>query len=139
MLTARHGNVNAEILTHAINPRVIVTNNGTRKVAQPDAMNIFFTSPRVEDVWQIHFSQLSGQEYTVPGLFIANIIDQQQQAMPVAPLPPPPQGPQTPPPPEHNGKAYYIKISAQPDGVITVMNMRNGLSKTYGAKPAGES
>src|SRR5207247_8617877 len=59
-------------------------------------------------------------------------------AMPVAPLPPPPQGPQTPPPPEHNGKAYYIKISAQPDGVFTVMNMRNGFSKTYGAKPASD-
>jgi len=138
LIAGRHGNVNAEFLAHALRPRVVVTNNGTRKGAQPDAMKIFFTSPRVEDVWQIHFSQLSGQEYTVPGLFIANIIDQQQQAMPVAPLPPPPQGPQTPPPPEHNGKAYYIKISAQPDGVFTVTNMRNGFSKTYGSKPASD-
>jgi len=138
LIAARHGNVNAEFLAHALRPRVIVTNNGTRKGAQPDAMKIFFTSPRVEDVWQIHFSQLSGQEYTVPGMFIGNLIDQQQQAMPVAPLAPPPPGPQAPPPPEHNGKAYYIKISAQPDGVFTITNMRNGFSKTYGSKPASD-
>src|SRR2546426_43045 len=138
LIAARHGNVNAEFLAHALRPRVIVTNNGTRKGAQPDAMKIFFTSPRVEDVWQIHFSQLGGQEYTVPGMFIGNLIDQQQQVMPVAPLPPPPPGPQAPPPPEHNGKAYYIKISAQPDGVFTITNMRNGFSKTYGSKPASD-
>jgi competence protein ComEC len=134
LIAARHGNVNAEFLAQALHPRVIVTNNGTRKGAQPEAMKIFFTSPGVEDVWQIHFSQLSGQEYTVPGMFIANLIDQPQNAMPVAPFPAPPQGQQAPPPPEHNGKAYYLKISAQQDGVFTVTNSRNGFSKTYGAK-----
>ena len=138
LIAARHGNVNGEFLAHALRPRVIVTNNGTRKGAPPEAMKIFFTSPGVEDVWQIHFSQLSGQENTVPGMFIANLIDQPQQSMPVAPLPPPPQGQQAPPPPEHNGKAYYVKISAQPDGVFTVTNMRNGFSKTYGSKPASD-
>jgi competence protein ComEC len=135
LIAARHGNVNGEFLAHALRPRAIVTNNGTRKGAQPEAMKIFFTSPGVEDVWQIHFSQLSGQENTVPGMFIANLIDQPQQAMPVAPLPAPPPplpGQQAPPAPEHNGKAYYVKISAQPDGVFTVTNMRNGFSKTYG-------
>ena len=134
LIAARHGNVNAEFLAHALRPRAIVTNNGTRKGAQPEAMKIFFTSPGVEDVWQIHFSQLSGQEYTVPGMFIANLIDQKQDVMPVTPLPPPPQGQPAPPPPEHNGKAYYFKISAQPDGVFTVTNPRNGFSKSYGSK-----
>ena len=82
LLAARHGNVNAEFFVNAINPRVIVTNNGTRKGAQPDAMKIFFAAPRLEDLWQIHFSQLGGQEYTVPGMFIANAYDQQLEAMP---------------------------------------------------------
>ena len=131
LLAARHGNVNGEFLVHAINPRVVVTNNGTRKGAQPDAMKIFFSSPRVEDVWQVHFSQLSGQEYTVPGMFIANVFDQQLEAMPVAPFTPPPQGQQAPPAPEHNGRAYYLKISAEQDGAFTVTNTRNGFSKTY--------
>ena len=85
--------------SHARRPRVIVTNNGTRKGAQPEAMKIFFASPNLEDVWQIHFSQLGGQEYTVPGMFIANLFDEQQEAMPVAPFTPPPQGQQAPPAP----------------------------------------
>src|SRR5436190_2682148 len=97
LIAARHGNVNAEFLTHALRPRAIVTNNGTRKGAQQDAMKIFFSSPNVQDVWQLHFSQLGGQEYTVPGMFIANLFDQQQQAMPIAPFTPPPQGQQAPP------------------------------------------
>ena len=136
LIAARHGNVNAELLAHAINPRVVVTNNGTRKGAQPDAMKIFFSAPRVEDVWQIHFSQLSGQEYTVPGMFIANTFDQQPEALPVAPYTPPPQGQQAPPAPEHNGRAYYLKISAQQDGSFSVTNTRNAFSRTYGTPAA---
>ena len=137
LIAARHGNVNAEILAHALRPRVIVTNNGTRKGAQPEAMKIFFASPNLEDVWQLHFSQLGGQEYTVPGMFIANLFDEQQEAMPVAPFTPPPQGQQAPPAPAHNGKAYYIKVSAQQDGIFTVTNTRNGFSKTYGRPATG--
>src|SRR5881396_1010394 len=139
-IVSHHGQAisNSEVLAHAIQPRAAIMNNGTRKGGQPDAMKIIHSVPGLEDLWQIHFSQLSGQEYTVPGMFIANLVDEQQQAIPVAPLPPPPQGPQAPPPPEHNGKAYYIKISAQPDGVFTVTNMRNGFSKTYGSKPASD-
>ena len=72
-------------------------------------MKIFFTSPDVQDVWQLHFSQLGGQEYTVPGMFIANLIDQPQPAMPIAPYTPPPQGQQPPPAPEHNGKAFLFE------------------------------
>ena len=134
LLAARHGNVNADFLVNALNPRVIVTNNGTRKGAPADAMKIFFAAPRVEDVWQLHFSQLGGQEYTVPGMFIANLFDQPLEAMPVAPFVPPPQGQPATPAPEHNGRAYYIKISAQQDGAFTVMNTRNGFSKTYAVK-----
>src|SRR5438477_9076723 len=125
LIAARHGNVNAEILAHALRPRAIVTNNGTRKGAQPDAMKIFFSSPGVQDVWQLHFSQLGGQEYTVPGMFIANPTDQQLTSMPVAPFTPPPQGQQAPPAPASDGTAYYIKISAQLDGRFTATNSRN--------------
>jgi competence protein ComEC len=131
LLAARHGNVNGEFLVNAINPRVVVTNNGTRKGAQPEAMKIFFAAPRIENVWQIHFSLLGGQEYTVPGMFIANAFDQQPEAIPVAPFTPPPPGQQAPPPPEHNGKAYYFKISAQRDGTFSVTNTRNAFTKTY--------
>jgi hypothetical protein len=105
-------------------------NNGTRKGGQPEAMRIIHSTPGLEDLWQLHFSQLSGQEYTVPGMFIANTVDESQAAMPIAPLQVPAGG-QAPPPPIHNGTAYWIKVSAQPDGTFTVTNARNNFSKTY--------
>jgi competence protein ComEC len=124
---------NSEVLVHALQPRVAILNNGTRKGGQPDAMKVLFSSPRLEDLWQIHFSLLSGQEYTVPGLFIANGIDEQPAAMPIAAAAAPAPGPGGAPPPAHNGPAYWIKVSAKEDGSFTVTNARNGFSKTYAA------
>ncbi len=122
---------NAEVLVHALQSRVAIMNNGTRKGGQPPAMSIIHSAPRLEDLWQVHFSTLSGQEYTAPGLFIANTIDDQPDAMPVAPITPPQPGPGAPPPPVHNGQAYWIKVSAQQDGAFSVTNQRNGFGKTY--------
>src|SRR6059036_758666 len=121
---------NAEVLVHAIQSRVAIMNNGTRKGGQPDAMKIIHSAPGLEDLWQLHFSQLSGQEYTVPGMFIANTVDEQPAAIPVAPLVTE-RGQQAPAPPQHNGAAYFFKVSAQQDGSFTVTNTRNGFSKTY--------
>lgn len=133
LIVGHHGQMtsNSEVLVHALRPRVSIINNGTRKGGQPEAMRIILNSPGLEDVWQSHFSLLSGQEYTVPGMFIANMIDEQPDAIPVAAWTPPPQGQQAPPPPAHNGKAYWFKVSAQQDGTFTVTNTRNNFSKTY--------
>jgi competence protein ComEC len=125
---------NAPVLVHAIRPRVAIMNNGTRKGGQPDAMRVLHASPGLEDLWQIHFSLLSGQEYTVPGMFIANGIDEAQTAMPIEAMTPPPGGPGAPPPPAHNGTAYWIKVSAMEDGSFTVTNTRNGFTKRYGSR-----
>jgi len=122
---------NSHVIVHALRPRVAIMNNGTRKGGQPEVMKTLHSSPGLEDLWQIHFSELSGQEYTVPGMFIANLLDEPPPAMPVAPLAPPPAGGSAPPPPVHNGAAYWIKVSAQQDGSFTVTNARNGFSKTY--------
>lgn len=130
-LLARHGNVNSDLLLYPLHPRAAIMNNGTRKGAPPEAMKVFFSSPGLADVWQMHVSLLSGQEYTVPGMFIANLLDEPQVTMPVAPLAPPPQGQAAPPSPQHNGIAYYFKVSARQDGTFTVTNTRNGFSKTY--------
>jgi hypothetical protein len=132
-IVSHHGqpSSNSEALVHAIQPRAGIINNGTRKGGQPDAMKVLFSSPGLEDLWQIHFSLLSGQEYTVPGMFIANLVDEPQTTIPVAPTPPPQPGPGAPPPPVHNGDAYWIKVSAQQDGSFTVTNTRNGFSKSY--------
>jgi hypothetical protein len=126
---------NAEVMIHATHPRVGIMNNGTRKGGEPDSMQVLHTSPGLEDLWQMHFSQLSGQEYTVPGMFIANLLDEPSAAMPVAPIAAPQPGPNVPPPPAHNGPAYWIKATAQPDGTFTVTNTRNGFAKTYAPHP----
>ena len=135
-IVSHHGQAisNSEVLVHALAPRVMLMNNGTRKGGQPDAMKVMHSSPGLEDLWQIHFSLLSGQEYTVPGMFIANGVDEQPAAMPIAATAAPAPGPGAAPPPAHNGQAYWIKVSAKEDGSFTVTNARNGFSKTYAAR-----
>jgi competence protein ComEC len=126
---------NSDVLVHAIRSRVAIMNNGTRKGGQPEAMRIIHSAPGLEDLWQLHFSLLSGQEYTVPGLFIANAVDEQPAAMPIVAMQPPQPGPGAPPAPVHNGTAYWIKVSAQTDGSFTVTNERSRFTKTYEARP----
>jgi competence protein ComEC len=137
LLGLHHGvdTSNSEVLVHALRPRVAIMNNGTRKGGQPDVMRTVHSSPGLEDLWQMHFSQLSGQEYTVPGMFIANVLDEPSAAIAVAPIAAPPPGSNAPPPPAHNGTAYWIKVAARADGSFTVTNQRNGFSKQYAASP----
>ena len=113
LLVSRHGqhSSNSPALVHAVRPRVAVINNGIRKGGQPETMRVLYASPRLEDIWQVHVAQLSGQEYAVPEMFVANIVED----------------------PQH-GPAHWIKVSAQQNGAFTVTNSRNGFSKTY-AKP----
>ena len=136
LLGLHHGvdSSNSQVLVHALRPRVAIMNNGTRKGGQVEVMKTLHSSPGLEDLWQMHFSQLSGQEYTVPGMFIANLLDEPLAAMPVAPISAPQPGPDAPPAPVHNGRAYWIKVSARTDGSFTVTNGRNGFSKTYSAR-----
>ena len=122
---------NAQVLVHAIEPRVAIMNNGTRKGGTPDSMTTLHTAPRLQDLWQLHFSVLSGQEYTVPGVFIANLVDDQADTMPLSPLPPPRRGSNVGPPPVHSGAAYWLKVEARRDGTFTITNSRNGFSKSY--------
>jgi beta-lactamase superfamily II metal-dependent hydrolase len=110
LLVSRHGqhSSNSETLVHALRPRVGVMNNGIRKGGQPETMRVLHSSPGLEDLWQLHVAQLSGPEYDIPGMFVANVLED----------------------PQHN-PAYWIKVSAQSDGAFTVTNARNGFSKTY--------
>ena len=133
LLGLHHGqpSSNSEVLVWALHPRVAIMNNGTRKGGDPDVMKTVHSSPGLEDLWQLHFSQLSGQEYTVPGMFIANLVDDQGATMPVSPIVAPQAGAGAAPAPVHNGAAYWIKLSARQNGSFTVTNARNGFSKSY--------
>ena len=122
---------NSAALVHAIEPRVALMNNGTRKGGDPRTMTTLYSSPGLEDLWQLHFSVLGGQEYAVPGLFIANHFDEQPAALPVSPTPRPARGSKAAPPPAHEGPSHWLHVAARRDGSFTVTNTRNGFSKTY--------
>jgi competence protein ComEC len=133
LLGLHHGqsSSNSPLLVHALRPRVGIMNDGTRKGGEPETMMSVHTSPGFEDLWQLHFSLLSGQEYTQPGMFIANLADEPPTSMPIAPTAAPQPGPGGPPAPVHNGQAYWVKVSARTDGTFTVTNQRNNFRKTY--------
>ena len=134
-IVSHHGlsTSNAQVLVHAIEPRVAIMNNGTRKGGTPDSMTTLHTAPGLQDLWQLHFSVLSGQQYTVPGVFIANSVDDQPSTMPLTPMPAPRRGSNAGPPPAHSGPAHWIQVKAHRDGSFEVVNSRNGFSKSYAA------
>jgi beta-lactamase superfamily II metal-dependent hydrolase len=135
-VVSHHGqtNSNTEVLVHAIESRVAIMNNGIRKGGEAEIMRIIHSAPGLENLWQLHFSQLSGQEYTVPGMFIANLTDKPQPTVAVAPMTEQKLRTAHSAAPTHNGKAYWIKVSAQLDGSFTVTNGRTGFSKVYRAQ-----
>jgi competence protein ComEC len=135
ILGVHHGQAtsNSEVMIHALRPRAIIMNNGTRKGGEPEVMRTIHASPGLEDLWQMHFSLLSGQEYTVPGMFIANAADDTPAEIPVEPSAAPQPGPGAAPPPAHNGAAHWFKLVADESGTYMITNTRNGFSKTYRA------
>ncbi|HEV8318394.1 MAG TPA: MBL fold metallo-hydrolase [Vicinamibacterales bacterium] len=129
-IPSRHGQFssNSETLVHPLRARVMIMNNGLRKGGQPEAMKVFLNSPGLEDLWQIHFAFLGGQEHNVPGMYIANL---DETTVPVAPMVPVQPGTPAANAPQHNGPAHWIKVSVRADGNFTITNSRNGLVKTY--------
>src|SRR5262245_50718775 len=132
-MVSHHGQArsNTPALVHAIASRAAIMNNGLHKGGEPEVMKVIHSAPGLEDLWQLHFSEISGQEYTVPGMFISNTADNPQPFIRVAPI--------TPTNAKraasiHNGRAYWIKVSAQPDGTFTITNSRNRFSKTYSVR-----
>ncbi len=136
----------SEALVHGVRPRVAVMQNGVRKGANIQAMQIMRSSPGLEDIWQLHWSYTAGIEHNSAGAFVANLEDPAALAATLAPPQPPPAGGQAQPPAAGGGQgggrgaaaaaaahtpAFWIKISAESDGTFTVSNSRNGFSKTY--------
>ncbi len=74
-LTSHHGidQSNSPALIHALAPTVAVMHNGTRKGGALPTMQTLYSSPGLQDLWQLHWSFTAGLEYNTPGLFIANI------------------------------------------------------------------
>jgi competence protein ComEC len=131
-MVSHHGQPrsNTPVLVHAIASRAAIMNNGLHKGGEPDVMKVIHSAPGLEDLWQLHFSALSGQEYTVPGMFIANTADEPQRFVRIAPDPPADKRIRSSAA-IHNGTAHWLQVFAQPNGTFTITNTRNGFSKTY--------
>jgi len=138
-LTSHHGlaKSGSPALVHALQPRVAVMNNGTRKGGEPDVFRVLRESPGLEDLWQLHWSYNVGLENT-PALFIANVDDNATIAGVLSPPQPAAGAPRGGPgggAAAAHSPAYLIKVSAQQDGTFTVTNTRNSFSKTYKPRP----
>jgi competence protein ComEC len=75
-LTSHHGleKSGSPALVHALQPRVAVMNNGTRKGGDANAFRVLHASQGLEDLWQLHWAYNAGLE-NAPAMFIANIDD----------------------------------------------------------------
>ena len=132
-LTNHHGldQSNAPALVHAIQPRVAIMNNGTRKGGAVQTFQTLESTPGLEDVWQLHWSYAGGVEHNAPGVMIANIDPAEQLTAVISGAAAPPLGPAGNP---AHSPAHYIKVSARTDGSFTVTNSRNGYTRSYAAK-----
>ncbi len=76
-LTSHHGinQSNSVALVHGLAPTVAIMHNSARKGGALSTMQALWTSPGLQDVWQIHWAYAAGLEYNTPGLFIANMDD----------------------------------------------------------------
>jgi competence protein ComEC len=74
-LVSHHGTdpSGSEALVHALQPRVAIMQNGTRKGGTLQTSQIINASPGLEDLWQLHWSYNGGVEHNPAGLFIANV------------------------------------------------------------------
>jgi competence protein ComEC len=107
-LTTHHGqNISGlPMLVYALHPRAVVMNNGAKKGGASDTFEILHKAPGSPQVWQLHYA-VDAKELNSPADFIAN--------------------------PDET-TAYYIKVTAHPDGGFTLTNARNGFHKDYGPR-----
>ena len=108
---------------HGLRPRVVLMQNGTRKGGAVEPMTTILSSPGLENLWQMHWSYNAGIEVNAPSRFIANVDEPEQIGAVLTGGGGRGNASHTP--------AYWLKVSANPDGSFTIANPRNGFSKAY--------
>jgi competence protein ComEC len=96
---------NSRSLVHAVHPRVAIMNNGAQKGDDPRAWQTVSDSPGLQGFWQLHYTASSGADHNVSKDAIANL--------------------------DGDSDGHYLKVSAEPNGTIHVINSRNGLQRAY--------
>lgn len=100
---------NSREFLNSIAPRVAIMDNGASKGGAPSSWEAVKKSPRLEDLWQLHFANEGGAEHNVTDSFIGNV-----------------SGPDA---------GHYLKLTAWPDGNFEVFNSRTKQTKQYSQKP----
>lgn len=98
---------NAPPLINTVAPRVAIMNNGPHKGGDPLAYDALMATPRLIDLWQGHAVLNEGGKDTDEQK-IANLVESGE-----------------------DGDGHWIKATVQANGSFTVLNSRNGYSKTY--------
>jgi len=135
-LTSHHGldRSGSAALVHALQPRVAVMNNGTRKGGSPAAFRVLHESPGLEDLWQLHWSHNARLDNT-PEIFVANVDDASIVAgvltTPTAAGQRGGRGDGAAAASAAHTPAHSIRIEAASDGTFVVVNTRTGFRKTY--------
>jgi competence protein ComEC len=116
--TSRHGSFDgagAPAHLYAIRPQVVVANNGPRKGLGGTTPNMpkvpghydrIAASPGIEGIWQLHKTLLD-PDHNTPEELIANLEE------------------------SADCKGNWIRAAVSSDGLLTMTNGRNGVSKTY--------
>jgi competence protein ComEC len=107
--TTHHGldRSNSPQFMRAIQPKVVVMNNGPRKGGPPSVFETLRKSAVLEDIWQGHLALGTPKEINTDERMIANLE------------------------PTAACTGNLLKVSVASDGTYTMTNMRNGFSKSY--------
>jgi competence protein ComEC len=91
-----------------ISPRVAIMDNGAKKGGTPSTWDILETSPHLENLWQLHYSDEGGAAHNVAAEFIAN--------------------------PQGADAGNYLELTGHEDGSFDVFNSRTQETKHYSAR-----
>ena len=110
LVVSHHGFIpsSSHALVDGIHPRVAIMDNAATKGGNIPVLDTIRSSPGLETLWQLHYSEEGGAEHNTASEYIAN-----------------PQGPD---------KGNYIVVKASPKGSFTIFNFGNKQSKTYAAR-----
>jgi beta-lactamase superfamily II metal-dependent hydrolase len=111
LLATHHGFFNdqsgAPELLWAIQPQVVIANNGPRKGMAASAYERIQKVRGLEGLWQSHLALANDAAHNAPDDMIANVE------------------------PSTECQGHWIRVDARPDGGFVVTNGRNGVSKSY--------
>lgn len=96
----------ASFLVDAVQPIVVIADNGAHKGGDPEALRRVDDLPGLKGFWDLHYAFSADKKLNTKAPFIANLAAT----------------------PDHG---YWIKLKAYPTGVFTVINQRNGMTRNY--------